>query len=75
MQILSLSRSVVAVAAALAAVTAHADPVSLVKLTGLVGSAPAIGTAVYKADLSALAGSFAAIVIADTSSLLGGSPG
>ena len=75
MQILSLSRSVVAVAAALAAVTAHADPVSLVKLTGLVGSAPAIGTAVYKADLSTLAGSFAAIVIADNSSLLGGSPG
>ena len=55
MQIRSLSRSVVAAAAALVAVTAHADPVSLVKLTGLVGSAPAIGTAVYKADLSTLA--------------------
>jgi hypothetical protein len=62
-------------AAALVAVAAHADPVSLVKLTGLVGSAPAIGTAVYKADLNSLAGSFAAIVIADNSSLLGGSPG
>ena len=68
-------RSVAAAAATLIAVGAHADPVSLVKLTGLVGSLPAIGTAVYKADLSTLSGSFAAIAIADNSSLLGGSPG
>lgn len=75
MRVLSPCRSIVAAAAALVAVGAHADPVTLVKLPGLVGSAPAIGTAVYKADLGTLAGSFAAIAIADNSSLLGGSPG
>jgi hypothetical protein len=75
MKPVSLRRSIVAAAAALAALGAHADPVTLTKLTGLAGSAPAAATAIYKADLSRLSGSFAAISIGDNSSGLGGSPG
>jgi hypothetical protein len=75
MKLLSTRRSIVAAAVALAAFGAHAVPVTLTKLTGLAGSAPAAATAVYKADLSTLSGSFAAISIGDNSAGLGGSPG
>ena len=63
-------------AAFAAAATAQAASVSLTKLTGLVGDPSAAATAVYKGDLaSAGIGSFAAIVINDTSGGFGGSPG
>ena len=75
MRILFTCRSFVVAALALVGTGAHADPVSFVKLTGLVGSAPAVGTAVYKGDLGTLSGSFAAVVINDNSSGLGGATG
>jgi len=75
MRISFTCHSLVVAAAALVGAGAHADPVSFVKLTGLVGSAPSIGTAVYKGDLGSLSGSFAAVVINDNSSGLGGATG
>ena len=53
---------------------AEAVPVTLTKLSGLTG---AVGgeTAVFSASLNALAGSFAAIVIRDSGSTVGGAPG
>ena len=53
---------------------AEAVPVTLTKLTGLTG---AVGgaTAVFSANLNALAGSFAAIVIRDSGTIAGGSGG
>jgi hypothetical protein len=59
-----------------AAVTpASAVTLSLTKLTGLTGTAPNNQTAVYGADLSSLAGQFAAIVISDASGNFGGASG
>jgi hypothetical protein len=55
--------------------SASAAPVTLTKLTGLTGGAPA-ETAVYKADLSSVGlASILSITIADDSAGLGGSPG
>jgi len=54
---------------------AQAVPVTLVHLTGLVGDPGAAGTAVYKADLSSLAGLFSAISISDQSGGFGGATG
>ena len=53
---------------------AEAVPVTLTKLSGLTG---AVGgqTAVFAASLNSLTGSFAAIVIRDSGSSVGGSPG
>ncbi|MBW8847659.1 MAG: PEP-CTERM sorting domain-containing protein [Burkholderiales bacterium] len=65
----------VAVAALMLASAAHAVPVSLTKLTGLTGGTLA-GTAVYKADLSAIGlASILSIGIRDNSSGLGGAVG
>lgn len=68
-------RALAACAALAGAATAQADTVAFTKLTGLTGSPLAAGTAVYKASLDSLAGSFAAIVISDVSGGFGGSPG
>jgi PEP-CTERM motif len=54
--------------------SALAVPVTLTKLTGLTGAGVA-STAVYAANLNSLAGSFAAIVIGDSGTTVGGSPG
>jgi len=75
MKLLSIGRTIVAAAAALAAFGAHAVPVTLTKLTGVTGTAPNDLTAVYKADLTSLGGSFAAISIGDNSAGSGGSTG
>lgn len=75
MNALSICRSLAAAATALTALAAQADTVVLTKLTGLVGSAPAIATAVYKASLGGLPGSFAAVAIKDNSGALGGAAG
>ena len=75
MKLLSIRRTIVAAAAALAAFGAHAIPVALTQLTGLTGTAPNDLTAVYKADLSSLGGSFAAISIGDNSGGVGGAAG
>jgi hypothetical protein len=71
----SIRCTIVAAAAVLAAFGAHAVPVTLTKLTGLTGTPPNDLTAVYKADLTSLGGSFAAISIGDNSGGVGGSPG
>ena len=75
MKLLPTRRAIVAAAAALAAFSVHAVPVTLTKLTGLTGTSPNDLTAVYRADLSSLGGSFAAISISDNSAGLGGAAG
>ncbi|WP_293971765.1 PEPxxWA-CTERM sorting domain-containing protein [Sphingomonas sp.] len=59
----------------LGATQASAVSLSLTKLSGLTGTVPNNGTAVYRADLSVLSGDFAAIAISDASGNFGGSPG
>lgn len=66
-----------AAAAALATTlgVAHAEPLTLTKLTGVTGGTLA-ATAVFRADLAAAGlGTFQSITIRDNSSGLGGSPG
>jgi hypothetical protein len=68
-------RSLIAAAALAAAGAAQADPVALTKLTGVAGGGAIPNTAVYKASLGALSGSFAAISISDVSGGFGGAAG
>jgi len=75
MRVLSTCRSFLAVAGLALAAGVHADPVSFVKLTGLVGNPSAAGNAVYRGDLGGLSGTFAALVINDNSGGLGGATG
>jgi len=60
---------------AMVSTDASAVTLSLTKLSGLTGTAPANQTAVYAADLSSLAGDFAAISITDASGTFGGAAG
>jgi hypothetical protein len=62
-------------ALALISADASAASVSLVKLSGLVGTAPNAATAIYGADLSVLVGNVAAISISDASGNFGGAGG
>ena len=64
-----------AVTVAASSFAASATTVTFVKLTGLTGTAPNDQTAVYRADLSGLSGTVAAISIQDGSSTSAGSPG
>lgn len=68
-------RLCVASVLALSAADASAATLILTKLTGTTGTAPNDLTAVYRADLSTLAGNFAAISITDASGNFGGAGG
>lgn len=73
----SLRSFIAALVCVAAASYAQADVVALSKLTGVTGGGVGAqtNTAVYKADLDSLGGSFAAISISDASGSFGGATG